>query len=100
LADGISSLAYGHFSIPARVHTSQAEDIAERVLTAAEAHHRHMPFANGIFFPLGQDPAATIRSARVTMAATMNAAASGEDSPLPSPPIEELLNFVIEDDDE
>ena len=83
------------------MHAADAvEDPAQRVITAAEAHQRHIPLAARNFFPLGQDPRATIRGARTTRAATIAATSSASAAAVSSPPIEELLNYVVEDDDD
>ena len=57
-----------------------------------------MPFSARTFFPIGRDPQATIRHARSMLAASVGGPL-GAIQP-PSPPIEELLNFVIDADDE
>ena len=57
-----------------------------------------MPFSARTFFPIGRDPQATIRHAR----SMLDASAGGPLGAIrhPAPPIEELLTFVVDADDE
>ena len=85
------------------------------VLTAAEAHARKMPLCKRKLMPAGHEPGTTMRDARRVRKATMDgvtkldggakpaaAAAAARyiepDSPPPIAP-DELLKFIIEDDD-
>ena len=78
--------------------TDAVEEPVERVITAAEAHQRKMPFSVRNYFPIGRDPQATIRHARSMLAASVGGPL-GAIQP-PALPIEELLNFVVDADDD
>ena len=78
--------------------TDAVEDPGQRVITAAEAHQRQMPFSVRNYFPIGRDPQATIRHAHTMMVATLGGSRAAQ--PPPTPPIEELLNFVVDADDD
>ena len=57
-----------------------------------------MPFSVRNFFPIGHDPQSTIRHAHTMMVATVGGPLAAQ--PPATPPIEELLNFVVDADDE
>ena len=103
LADGISTQAFGHYAIPAVVHTVEGEQAVEdRVLSACEAHRLRLPLVKRTQFPVGQDPASSVRQARENQRATI-AALPPVDRPQlhPNRPhtLDDLLPFMIEDDD-
>ena len=120
LADGVHSLAYGHHSIPAKVHAIEPEEPAQsHVLTAAQARLLRIPLAKRKVLPAGHDPRMTLLDARRTRAAiakpivqSAHASAHTTLHPLVFPPlpaaatapdpaesneIEDLLEFILED---
>ena len=91
LADGISTLAFGHKAIPATVRAVQETRGTEQiVLTSAEAYGRQMPlFKRRI--ALGQDPAVFLNEARRAAEATLR--------PPPTPVANRPLNVIYQDPD-
>ena len=93
LADGISTLAFGHKAIPAAVRAVQearGTDDDQVVLTAAEAHVRQIPVRKQNI-AVGQDPSACLDDARRAAHATLHA----PHAPLPNP----HLNVIYQDPD-
>ena len=126
LADGVNSLAYGHHAVPAVVHNVEPVDFewpTDRVLTAAEAHHRRIPLRKRTFPPVGQDPRAcfgeasrlrnaTLRDGELgpvvelaststssTSALGTQSAHSPHSHTLDAVPTEKLLEYIVDDDD-
>ena len=113
LADGVHSLAYGHHSIPAKVHAIEPEEPAQsRVVTAAEARRLRIPLAKRKVLPAGHDPRMSMPDARRTRASIPwptfpppiipslpSAAAAAVAAPRPAEgdEIEDLLEFILED---
>ena len=114
LADGVHSLAYGHHSIPAKVHAIEPEEPAQsRVLTAAQARRLRIPLAKRKVLPAGHDPRMTLLDARRTRAAigqvvvpppqptfppqVIASAAAAAPNRAESDEIEDLLEFILED---
>ena len=114
LADGVHSLAYGHHSIPAKVHAIEPEEPAQsRVLTAAQARRLRIPLAKRKVLPAGHDPRMSLLDARRTRAAigqvvvpppqptfppqVVASAAAAAPNRAESDEIEDLLEFILED---
>ena len=116
LADGVHSLAYGHHSIPAKVHAIEPEEPAQsRVLTAAEARRLRIPLAKRKVLPAGHDPRMTLLDARRTRASiawpthttfppphipsltSATAAVAAAPGSAEGDEIEDLLEFILED---
>ena len=91
LADGISTLAFGHKAIPSAVRAVQeARGNEQVVLTAAEVHMRHLPLRKQVF-AIGQDPEACMMEAR-------RAAHASTQTPHQATP-QPLLNVIDMDPD-
>ena len=83
LADGISTLAFGHRAIPATIREVQeTRGFDQVVLTAAEARTRQIPLSKQRQLPAGQEPGECVNEARrvaiasIAPAATSTAATS------------------------
>ena len=99
LEDGIQSLAYGHYNIPARIHEIDADEVGnDIVLTADQAHSTRIPLQNRTSIPDGFDPVRSIGEAEAIRAATL-ASQHSPQAHARSAELEEpdLLSYLIDD---
>ena len=86
LADGITTLAFGHTAIPAAVREVQeTRGFDKQVLSSAEARTRQIPLAKKRQLPAGQEPGECVNEARRVAIASIAPATTAASSTAASP---------------
>ena len=93
LADGISTLAFGHRAIPAAVREVQeTRGFDKLVISAAEARTRQIPLAKKDQLPAGQEPGDCVNEARRIAIASIAPAVAAP----PAPPVATASRRILD----